>query len=158
MNLVDSAFVFTIPVYKNMKEQTTLPNQGNPNNYLSSLAVNGSYLFETATTNTEFDLNLDINTTSIDITATKVFAGAIINGTGSISLQGESQIIPIIVTAQNGDIRTYNINVTRSGEKAIAISEVLRLININNDGSYMYGFKLGTDISTIKKILMIKME
>lgn len=156
MNLVDSAFVFTIPVYKNMKEPTTLPNQGNPNNYLSSLAVNGSYLFETATTNTEFDLNLDINTTSIDITATKVFAGAIINGTGSISLQGESQIIPIIVTAQNGDIRTYNINVTRSGEKAIAISEVLRLININNDGSYMYGFKLGTDISTIKKNIIDK--
>ena len=24
-------------------------------------------------------------------------------------------------------------------------------LNINNDGTYMYGFKLGTDISTIKK-------
>ena len=156
VNLVNSSFVFRIPVIKNMPTETKLPNTGNPNNYLSSLSINGDYLFESANTKTDYDLNLDINTTSIDITATKVYSGSVITGTGSVSLSGEKQVIPITVTAQNGDIRVYNINITRSGEKAIAISEILRLLEINNDGTYMYGFKLDTDISAIKKDIIEK--
>ena len=156
IGLVNSSFVFTIPVIKNMPTETKLPNVGNPNNYLSSLSVNGSYLFQSATIETDFDLNLDVNTTSIDIATSKVFSGSVVSGTGSVSLSGEKQVIPIIVTAQNGDVRVYNINITRTGEVAIAISEILRLINISNDGSYMYGFKIGTDISLIKKIIVDK--
>ena len=156
MNLVDSSFVFTIPVFKNMPSDTKLPNVGNPNNYLSSLAVNGSYLFDSATNEVEFDLNLDTSTTSIEISATKVYSGSIISGTGSISLSGNKQVIPITVTAVNGDVRVYNINVTRTGEVALAISEILRILEIKNDGSYMYGFVVGTDISTIKKSIIDK--
>jgi len=151
IGLVDSNFVFTIPVFDNMPAETKLPNKGNPNNYLSSLSVNGGYLFESPTTETEFSLNLDINTSSIEIDATKISSQAVVAGTGTISLVGEEQIIPITVTAGNGDVRTYNINITRSGEKAIAISEILRLTNIKNDGTYMFGFNVGTDISEIKK-------
>lgn len=156
IGLVNSAFVFKIPIIKNMPTETKLPNVGNPNNYLSSLSVNGSYLFETASTKTDFNLNLDANTTSVTIDATKVYSGASVGGTGSVSLSGEKQVIPITVTAQNGDVRVYNINITRTGEVAIAISEILRLLNINNDGTYMYGFKLGTDISSIKKSIIDK--
>lgn len=155
-NLVDSSFVFTIPVYKNMPNETKLPNKGNPNNYLSSLAVNGNYLFDKATTKTDFNLNLDGTTTSIDISATKVSGKSTISGTGSISLKGDKQTIPINVTAENGDVRIYNINITRTGEIAIAVSEILRLLNIKNDGNYMFGFSLGTDISTIKKNIIDK--
>lgn len=156
LGLVGSAFVFTIPVFDDMPSETKLPDKGNPNNYLSSLAVNGSYLFESATTKTEFDLNLDKSTSSIEISATKVYSGSVVGGTGSVSLSGEKQTIPVTVTAQNGDIRIYNINVTRTGEEAIAISEILRLLGIKNDGSYMYGFSIGTDISTIKKSIIDK--
>lgn len=156
IGLVNSTFVFTIPVIKNMPTETKLPNSGNPNNYLSSLAINGSYLFESATTKTEFNLNLDANTTSIDIAATKVYSGSVVNGTGSVSLSGQKQVIPITVTARNGDVRIYNINITRTGDVAIAISEILRLLGIKNDGTYMYGFKLGTDISSIKKSIIDK--
>lgn len=156
IGLVNSSFVFTIPVIKNIPMETKLPDSGNPNNYLSSLAVNGGYLFDKATHDTEFKLNLDINTTSIDISATKVYSGSVVTGTGSISLSGETQVIPITVTAKNGDIRVYNINITRTGEVAIAVSEILRLLEINNDGTYMYGFQLGTDISTIKKNIIDK--
>lgn len=156
--LVDSSFVFTIPVYKNMPSETKLPNKGNPNNYLSSLAVNGDYLFDKATTKTDFNLNLDGSTSSIDISATKVYSKSVVSGTGSVSLKGEKQTVSIKVTAENGDVRIYNINVTRTGEVAIAVSEILRLLNIKNDGSYMFGFELGTDISTIKKNIINKEE
>ena len=156
MNLVGSAFVFTIPVFKNMPNETKLPNVGNPNNYLSTLSVNGAYLFESATTKTDFNLNLDINTNSIEIDATKVYSGSVVTGTGSVSLKGANQVIPITVTAKNGDVRVYNINITRSGEVALSISEILRTLEIKNDGNYIYGLSIGTDISLIKKNIINK--
>lgn len=156
IGLLNSNIVFKIPVLKNMPDKTSLDNKGNPNNYLSSLAVNGDYLFEKATTEKEFNLNLDINTTSIEISASKVYSGSVVSGTGTIALKGDKQTIPITVTAVNGDVRVYNINITRSGEIALSISEILRTLNINNDGNYMYGFKLGTDISEIKKMIIDK--
>ena len=156
MNLVENAFVFTIPVYKNMPTETKLPNSGNPNNYLSSLAVNGEYFFESATTKTDFSMNLDVNTTSVDISASKVYSGSVVTGTGSVSLKGDKQTIPITVTAKNGDVRIYNITITRIGEVALSISEILRLLEIRNDGNYIYGLSLGTDISKIKQMIVGK--
>jgi len=151
MSLVNSPFVFTIPVFKNMPLETKLPNKGNPNNYLLSLSVNGHYLFEKATTETEFSLNLAKDTASIEIAADKVYSKSVVTGTGSVSLSSDEQIIPITVTAQNGDVRIYNIKITRIDEIPLAISEILRLLGIVNDDNYMYGFNVGTDISLIRQ-------
>ena len=156
INLLDSSFVFTIPVFKNIPSSTSLPNKGNPNNYLSSLSVNGSYLFETATHDTEFNLNLDSSSGSIDIAASKVSSKSTISGTGSIALSGISQTISVVVTAENGSIRTYNINITRNEDVSLDISEILRVLDIKNDGSYIYGYSLGTDINTIVKAIQDK--
>ena len=156
INLLDSSFVFTIPVFKNMPTSTSLPNKGNPNNYLSSLSVNGSYLFETATHDTEFNLNLDSSSGSIDIAASKVSSKSTISGTGSVALSGTSQTVSVVVTAENGSIRTYNINITRNEDVSLDISEILRVLDIKNDGSYIYGYSLGTDIATIVKAIQDK--
>lgn len=156
VNLIDSSFTFVIPVFKDMPESTSLPSKGNPNNYLSSLSVNGSYLFETATHQTVFHLNLDTTASSIDIAATKVSNRSTISGTGSISLKGEKQEIPIVVTAENGSTRTYKINITRNVSVSLDISEILRTLNIKNDGNYIYGYALETDISTILKSITDK--
>ena len=157
VSLVDSDFIFSIPVFNNMPTKTTLPNSGNPNNYLSSLSVNGNYLFESATTKTSFDLNLDSSTTSIDIAASKVSNKATISGTGSIALSGTKQQVVLTVTAANGDIRKYNINITRDNtQQAIDISEILRVLNIKNDGNYIYGYELNTDITSIIKSITSK--
>ena len=157
IELLNSSFVFNIPVFYNMPNKTTLPNSGNPNNYLSSLSVNGDYLFEKATTKTSFDLNLDGSTTSIDIAATKVNSKANISGTGSIALNGEKQQVIITVTAENGNIRKYNINITRNNTtKSLDIAEILRVLNIKNDGNYIYGYALKTDIKNIIKSITDK--
>ena len=156
INLIDSNFVFSIPVFKNIPEKTALPNNGNTNNYLSSLSVNGAYIFEAPSTKTTFDLNLDSNTNSVEIAASKVSNKATISGTGGIALTGEKQSINIKVTAENGDIRNYTINITRSTHTSLDISEILRVLNIKNDGNYIYGYKLNTDISTIIKSITDK--
>ena len=159
VGLVNSSFVFSIPVYKNMPEKTNLPSSGNPNNYLSSLAVNGNYLFKTVTTENSFNIVLDKSTTSIDISASKVNNQATINGTGSVSLKEDAQSIIVRVTAGNGAVRDYTINVTRKttdSTTSIDISEILRLLEVKNDGTYIYGYKLGTDVANIIKSITDK--
>ena len=151
IGLLENTFVFMIPVYKNMPSETKLPNKGNPNNYLSSLSVNGHYLFDKATTETEFSMNLAKDTTSIEIAADKVYSKAVVSGTGSVSLSSDNETIPITVTAQNGDIRIYKINITRTDEIPLSISEILRVLDIRNDDSYIYGLKVGTDIGLIRQ-------
>ena len=157
INLIDSPFTFIIPVFNNMPEKNNLPINANPNNYLSSLSINGDYLFENAINETTFDLNLDGSTTSIDIEATKVSSKSTISGTGSISLSGEKQQIIIKCTAENGNTRNYTINITRNNtEKALDISEILRTLNIKNDGNYIYGYELNTNIADIIKSITDK--
>lgn len=163
-NALGESFVFSIPVFKNMPDKTTLPSSANPNNYLSTLAVNGAYLFKEPTTATSFDLVLDADTNSVNITATKVNAAATIEGAGSVSIPGDKQTINITVTAGNGEKRVYKISITKKAKEpsqdtetpALDISEILRVLSINNDGTYIYGTAVNTDVSTIIKSITDK--
>ena len=146
---IDSSFIFSIPVFKSMPDKTSLPNSGNPNNYLSSLSVNGNYLFKTATTNTTFNVNLSSSTSSITISATKVSSKSTISGTGSVAINSTKQAVKVVVTAENGATRTYTINVTKNSNTSIDIGEILKNANIKNDGTYTFGFKVGTNITDI---------
>jgi len=174
IDLLDSKFVFSIPVFPEMPEKTSLGSSGNPNNYLSKLMVNDKYLFESATHEKTFNIEVDSDVTSVTISASKVNSKATISGTGSVSLTGEKLTIPITVIAENGSSRVYTINITRKIEEdkkddelpevddppkeeekeevvVKNISEVLKELSIKNDDTYFYGFELSTDISSIVK-------
>ena len=109
--------VFKIPVYKNMPSETcTCPTvDGSPNNVLENITVNGYSL--TPTFN-KFTLNYDLvvpnNVSTIGISATALDSAAKISGTGNISLKVGMNTVNIVVTAGNGDKRTYTINVVRN--------------------------------------------
>ena len=155
MSLIDNAFVFMIPVYKNMPDSTILPSSANPNNYLKDLSVNGAYLFDSPTHEVNFDIVLDSNTTSVDIAASKVNQAAIITNTGSVGIPNDKEKIEIIVTAGNGSRRIYTINITKKQpdnplyDMPLDISEILRVLNMDNDGEYIYGIKLDTLVSDV---------
>lgn len=152
-NLLNSDFTFVIPIYKNMPESTNLPNKGNPNNYLLNMSVNGRYLFEKATNDTEYVLTFNLATTSVEIVAETVSKKAKVTGIGKIELtkENEEEIIPIVVTAQNGDVRTYNLKITRSDEIVMEVSEILSSLEIKNNNDHLSGFKVGTKIDSIIK-------
>ena len=152
-NLLNSSFTFVIPVYKNMPESANLPNKGNPNNYLSSITVNGYPVLAEATNQTEFNLTFNLSTTEIVIQTNTVSKKASVSGQGIVVLtkENEEEIIPIVVTAENGDVRTYNLKVTRSDEVVMEISEILSLLKYNVNESNLSGFKVGTKISDIVK-------
>ena len=149
--LVNSHFVFSIPIFNNVPNKTNLPSSASPNNYLSSLSVNGNYLFQSATNETNFNLVVDSNVTSVDIAASKVNASASINGTGSVAVPDATNNLEIIVTAGNGKQRTYTITITKRDEGnaiALDISEILRTLNITNDGTYIHGLALNSEVTT----------
>lgn len=113
------AFVFRIPVYKNMPAKAvSFTPTGNPNNYLKSLTISGQSMtpvFSGATVS--YSLIVDNSISSIKVSATPVVATSTVSGTGNYTLQVGSNTIQIKCKSQSGVSRTYTIKVNRK-EKA----------------------------------------
>lgn len=110
-NLYNLPFIFTVPIYNNMPDQTILPSEDNPINYLKSLTVNGQSVANFNSLKTDYSIRLLETTKSIKVDATKIESSSSIKGTGTIAITEDGQVIPITVTAQNGDELIYNITV-----------------------------------------------
>lgn len=118
LGILDKSFKFIIPYYRNMpKEPCKLPasNNLNPNNWLNAL-----YFIDNST-NKDYisgfdggDLTWNIGTVkskSFTVKATAVNSKAKISGTGKVTLKEGQNTINIVVTAENGEKRTYSIKV-----------------------------------------------
>lgn len=81
------------------------------NNYLKSLGVEGATLTPVFNKDTlEYFVELEPETTSIKINATKEDSTASIIGSGEVQVSEGDNKIEISVTAQNGNVRKYIIN------------------------------------------------
>lgn len=81
------------------------------NNYLTSLTVDGYELKESFNKETlEYNLELDYTVEKININATREDNTASVDGIGEVAVSEGNNTINIVVTAQNGNIRTYVIN------------------------------------------------
>ena len=113
-------FTFTIPVYKDMPETpATIPTtDGSPNNALKSLEIEGLTLtpsFEPSKPIEchEFTVTVPFATTKVVVNASVIDSTATITGTGEHKLSVGANAIIVAVTAQNGDVRNYTLNVIR---------------------------------------------
>ncbi|HBP39215.1 MAG TPA: hypothetical protein DD640_10865, partial [Clostridiales bacterium] len=117
MGMTDAAMVFILPVYLNMPE-TASPapvSDGNPNNWLKTLTIDGYSLtptFDPATTG-EYSLIVENSVTSVALAATPVNSKAAISGTGTLELLVGANPVNIVVTAENGDKRNYVLSIIR---------------------------------------------
>ncbi len=150
-NLLNLSYNFYIPVYNNMPKETKLPNKGNPNNYLKSLALDGKPVVD-------FDGAVEIynyytSNTTVNVSGVTVSDKAKISGTGSYNVS-QNNSIKVKVTAQNGAEKTYTINVINQNTDVpitdnSTVQEVLNDAGIKN-GTFISGITMGTDIKTIK--------
>ncbi len=131
MGILDSAFTFIVPYYKNMPSSACqLPekNNLNPNNYLYALYVyNGSTDlvsgFDPAVTT--WDLGtVSSSTTKLNINATPVNSAATVSGTGNVSLETGENSFNITVKAANGNKRVYTVKVNRSKSSSVALKSI----------------------------------
>lgn len=147
-DILDLPLVFKIPVYTNMPTTPVLPPEktGNPNNWLTSIFVEGQVLTPSFDPNIfEYDLIVGNGVSSVNVNTTAASFKPAITGTGFESLseeiidvdtglkdeEGEPILIPtrfaagvcnlevggnlfvITVTAENGDVREYALNIIR---------------------------------------------
>ncbi len=114
----NDAIEFFIPVYTNMSE-TACPmptKDGNPNNKLGALSVDGFALTPGFNMDTEsYTLIVDPSVSYVNVSAAAIHSGATISGAGQVALTQASNIIPVTVTAENGDQRTYTITINKAG-------------------------------------------
>ena len=109
---------FNIICYNNMPlEIQELPTKdGNPNNRLKSLTVDGYVLTPTFDTNVlNYSLVLPQNVTKIKVNAVPFDSKASVTGKGNVDIVVSNTIVNVNVIAQNGDIRQYSIYVYRPG-------------------------------------------
>lgn len=111
-----TSIVFKIPVYNNMPSKAcALPTgDGNPNNTLKSLSVDGQTLTPTFSMfTTSYDLIVENNITSINVSAAASSSSATISGTGVHNLDVGRNTVNVNVVSQSGKTMTYTINVVR---------------------------------------------
>ena len=110
----NKALVFSIPIYENMpQDKAAIPTgTGSPNNFLSSLSINGYSLnqaFEGA--KQSYSVNIPSGTKSIEVRAEAVDSKAEISGTGIQNLDGKNSLT-VSVKAENKQERVYTVNIS----------------------------------------------
>lgn len=115
----NQTLVFKIPVYNNMPETACAKptKSGSPNNKLSSLEVTGYALTPTFDRDTEnYDIIVNPSVDKIEVKAGAIDSAASVSGTGTVTLASGNNTIKVTVTAENGDVRTYQLNVVRQSD------------------------------------------
>lgn len=122
----NASILFRIPVYNNMPDTPqSMPNSGNPNNWIKSLTIQGYSLtpgFDSA--KTDYSLIVDSAVASVTISADPVAKGASVSGTGTVNLNYGNNTVTVNCTAQNGDLRAYTLNIVRQHPSGVARGDV----------------------------------
>lgn len=164
---LDRAIVFKIPVYLNMPEENApLPTgTGASNVCLTSLSIKGQVLTPTFHKDTlEYDLVLDEYVPVLNINATTADDVATVTGTGAVNIVEGNNKITVTVSTQNGNLRTYVINVAAPYSKSTIVGDGYALMTGDKvvqkftltDGqvsSYIYGFDAGISVAKAKESL-----
>lgn len=151
----NQAFVFRIPVYQNMPQTAVaFTDRGNPNNWLSSLSVNGFSLtpyFSGA--NTSYSLVVGENVGSIQVSATAVAGTSTVSGTGKYSLNYGNNTVNVTCISKSGASRTYTITVARqqpaSTGGAIEVAPGATITSSYPIGTYVTGIQPGATAQSV---------
>ena len=149
MNLINNKFTFSIPVFKDMGEKSELPNPGNPNNHLSAIKINNNELLGFSHDKFTYDFAISKEATKVNITADTINKKAKIENLGEINTPNEKNTHTIKVTAENGKVQEYTINLYKSDAIELSPLEILNKAGYKTDGQYITNIKKGQTVSDI---------
>ena len=108
----------------NTNTNTTKTTAKSSNNYLSSITIDDYTLNEEFNKETlEYSLSVLNNVDSININATLDDTSANVKGIGTVKLDNKENTFDIVVTAENGDTRTYVLKVTKLDALTVTIDK-----------------------------------
>lgn len=140
----NSAVTFYIPIYNNMPENACPQptGDGNPNNLLSAISVNGYNLTPVFNKYTlEYSLVVPNNVSSVNVSAKTLLSSAKVSGTGTKALNVGNNDVKVVCTAENGNTRTYVLHIARSAAPSQP--------GDNGEVKISTNYKLGANISGI---------
>jgi len=115
------------------------------NTYLKSLTLAEKTFSFNKTTKT-YSVDVDYSISTATITAIPEYSGATATVAGPTSLSVGLNTYTITVTAENGDIDTYTLNITRAPSTNTSLTN---LTVINNGVNYLSGFSTSKDTYNI---------
>lgn len=150
----DNALEFTIPVYKDMPSYVvTSPRNGNPNNYLSDLRVDGKTVSGFGYDTYDYEVTVPYGTSSVNISADKIVSTSIVSGLGDIDILSDEVKASVIVTAENGNAREYKIVIKRdkatNTDDVPSINSILNNSGIKYNDDYIYGIDENTSVNSL---------
>ncbi len=146
--ILNNRYVFTIPVYLNMPDSTSLPNIGNTDNSLSSIKINGNMINNFDSDVLTYTQYVDKNLASIDLTATATVTSCTVTGTGTINLTSDTTLVNIIVTSETGNSKTYTITLIKT-ETVNTLNNIISSLKVKVDNNYFKAISVGTNASTL---------
>ena len=166
-NYKNANFEFFVTVWPEQTTETSLPNPGNPNNWLKNLTVNGATVPGFDSAKTDYSITVLSSTDSVDVDYVKVANTSSVTGSGRINLTGDETKVNLEVTAGNGNKRTYTLTIYKQGSngnnssneannnirQSVAVSEIVNATGIKSDGTYLSGINIGTNSEDIKNTL-----
>lgn len=133
--LLDEPLMFIIPIYKNMPStKVSAPVNKNVNSYLKNIKVNGTSLSGFSYDKLNYEMTINDNISSLNITAETINSKATVSGTGNKTLNAGKNEYNIVVKSEAGNTTTYKITVTKNvNEEEVTLSGVNTLKNITID-------------------------
>lgn len=127
LGILDNSFTFLIPYYRNMPAKACqLPEANNysPNNWLKTLKIDDYYFGFDSGKTSGYTIEVPSSVSSVNITATSINSKAKVSGTGKVDLKAGSNAVEIQVTAENGNKRTYVVNIIRNADNIVALTGI----------------------------------
>lgn len=152
-SLLNSAFIFEIPIYKDMPAYTSLPNSGNTNNDLSSLEIEGYSLspsFDEDIINYEAYVTKSIDKVNIKATPKEITSS--VSGTGEVLLTSDNNSITVTVRAESGEEKNYIIKVYKV-EDTTDTSKVLEKVDVKVNDNIITKLKNNTSSDVLQTSL-----
>lgn len=148
--LLDEAFNFVIPVYKNMPETVYQPVNKSSNNRLSNITINDKNFEVFDADVVEYNYNLVTSEDTFKIGAKTEDSLATLTGTGDYTFVDGKAEVKITVQAEDGSTNIYVLNIKKViPEEVVTVNDVVSKMGIKVDENIMYGISPDTAISTI---------
>lgn len=157
-DVMNAPYIFYIPVYENMPTSTSMPAKGNPNNRLKAINIDDKKIDNYASSTFEYKITVPTEKDTIKLTASTINSAATVTGTGTIALKEGENKVELKVKAQNGNMQTYTILITRTPSEVPIVypkvSEIMAETPYVLRNTYIHNFSLGTKTNDFKEAIM----
>lgn len=165
--LLNSSFVFRIPVYKNMPSSCKKPaspsgderTTANPNTRLSGISAtlidmdgkssNANLTPSFNSERTEYSLVVPYKVSQIKLSASAYAKTSSISGTGTHSLKVGNNEFNIVCKSEYGTTKTYKVKVTRLTKVSVDFKELIL------KDQYIHNFAVGDTVNTALQRLKV---